>query len=280
MDFNISWTPSGFMLEGDDAVYQMLTEGIEKLRSIAAVHISDRLKRYALNPPFKAPVGVSLDGGLLKLDLDTGDLPLEQLADILSAYREKRKYFRLKDGSFLKLSDMALDDVAQLADGLQLTDKQLSSGQITVPAFRTLYLDGLFSERNSGLTLSKNEAFGKLAQSMRDFGKNNYEIPETLQGIMRSYQEMGYRWLRSLEDCSFCGILADDMGLGRGLQLISLMLNRYNTIKKEANGDNSRLPSLIVCPASLILNWKGELNKFAPSLPVRIITGAAAAGKN
>jgi SNF2 family DNA or RNA helicase len=36
------------------------------------------------------------------------------------------------------------------------------------------------------------------------------------------------------------------------------------------------VPSLIVCPASLILNWKSELNKFAPSLPARIISGAAA----
>ncbi len=279
MDYNLSWTSSGFMLEGDDAVYHMLTEGIEKLRAVAVVHISDRLKRYALNPPFKANVGVSLDGGLLKMDLDTLGLPLEQLADVLSAYREKRKYFRLKDGSFIKLSDGALDDFAQLADGLQLTDKQLSSGQITVPAFRALYLDGLFSERNSGLTLSGNEAFGKLAQSMRNFGKNNYEIPETLQGIMRSYQETGYRWLRSLEDCSFCGILADDMGLGKSLQLISLMLNRYNTLRQEGSADSSNLPSLIVCPASLILNWKSELNKFAPSLPVRIITGAAAGRK-
>jgi SNF2 family DNA or RNA helicase len=107
---------------------------------------------------------------------------------------------------------------------------------------------------------------------MRDLGRKNYEPPETLLGILRGYQEAGYRWLRSLEDCSLCGILADDMGLGKSLQLIALMLNRYDPLKK---GGVETPPSLIACPASLILNWKSEFAKFAPSLPVRVVAGTA-----
>lgn len=271
MDFNQS---SGFFVEGDDAVYKFLTEDIEKIRQLATVHISDRLRRITVNTPYKTIVGVSLDGGLLSMNIETEGIPVEQLANILLAYKEKRKYYRLKDGSFISLTDKALEDVTQLAEGLQLTDKQLTSGHIEVPAFRTLYLDGLFNKTQDTLNPVRNEAFSRLAQAMRSFGQTDFEVPPTLKGVLRGYQETGYRWLRSLESCSFCGILADDMGLGKSLQLISLILNRYNTAPAE-----ERLPSLIVCPASLILNWKNELTKFAPSLPVRIIIGSAAARK-
>ena len=271
MDFKPA---SGFSLEGDDAVYKFLTEDLEKIRQLAVVHISDRLKRITITTSYKAKVGVSLDGGLLSMSIETEGFPPEQLANILSAYREKRKYFRLKDGSFVNLADKTLEDVAQLADGLQLTDKQLASGHVEVPAFRALYLDGLFNETEDTLNPVKNEAFSRLTEAMRSFGQNTYEIPPSLKGVLRGYQETGYRWLRSLEDCSFCGILADDMGLGKSLQLIALILSRYNSVI-----EGERLPSLIVCPASLILNWKNELIKFAPTLPVRIIMGVAALRK-
>ncbi len=264
---------SGFYVEGDGAVCRLMTEDLEKLRAAAELHISDRLKRYALRPPFRAGIGVSLSGGLLQMEIDSGGLPPEQLAAILEAYREKRKYFRLKDGSFLRLEGEALDEFSRLAEGLQLTDRQLAARRAEAPAFRALYLDGLFGGRPGGLAVKKDEAFNKLAQAMRDLGKKNCEPPETLCGILRGYQEAGYRWLRGLEDCSLCGILADDMGLGKSLQLIALMLNRYNSAKDEGV---QALPSLIACPASLILNWKNEFAKFAPSLPVRVVAGSAA----
>jgi hypothetical protein len=127
--------PEGFAVEGDEAIYRLLTEGIERLREIAVVHVIDRLRRCSLKPPFKASVGVSLDGELLKLELEAEGLPLEQLAAVLEAYRERRKYYRLKDGSFLKLTEGGLDELARLADGLQLTERQLASGRAELPAF-------------------------------------------------------------------------------------------------------------------------------------------------
>ena len=54
--------------------------------------------------------------------------------------------------------------------------------------------------------------------------------------------------------------LADDMGLGKTVQTIAFLLH------KAAKG-----PSLVVCPASVMLNWANELNRFAPSLEVKIL---------
>ena len=64
------------------------------------------------------------------------------------------------------------------------------------------------------------------------------------------------------------GILADDMGLGKTVQVLSYLL-----AMKESG---QRLPSLIVCPASLVLNWQEECQKFTPQLSCVAVDGDAA----
>ena len=64
------------------------------------------------------------------------------------------------------------------------------------------------------------------------------------------------------------GILADDMGLGKTVQVLSYLL-----AMKESG---QRLPSLIVCPASLVLNWQEECKKFTPQLICVAVDGDAA----
>lgn len=71
---------------------------------------------------------------------------------------------------------------------------------------------------------------------------------------MRKYQRDGYRWLRTLDGYGMGGILADDMGLGKTVQVLSYLL-----ALREQGGNP--LPSLIVCPASLVLNWAEECQK-------------------
>ena len=77
---------------------------------------------------------------------------------------------------------------------------------------------------------------------------------------MRNYQKTGYRWLKMLKENGFGGILADDMGLGKSLQVIALLL------EEKSN-------AIIVCPTTLMLNWESEINKFAPSLKVMTVMG-------
>jgi len=88
---------------------------------------------------------------------------------------------------------------------------------------------------------------------------------KTLKANLRAYQKTGVNWLNQLTQLGLGACLADDMGLGKTIQIISLLL----VIKKKqhtTSASATTLPSLLVLPASLLGNWKDELDKFAPSL--------------
>jgi SNF2 family DNA or RNA helicase len=102
---------------------------------------------------------------------------------------------------------------------------------------------------------------------MEHIEENEYEVPKNLNGKLRGYQRTGYQWMRTLGEYGFGGILADDMGLGKTIQTIAYLLGRKNAGYKK--------PSLIICPASLVYNWQKELERFAPSLRVKMVSGTA-----
>ncbi len=81
---------------------------------------------------------------------------------------------------------------------------------------------------------------------------------KALKATLRPYQKVGVNWLWLLSQLGLGACLADDMGLGKTMQVISLLLG----LKKK----RYVRPSLLVLPASLIGNWKTELERFAPSL--------------
>ncbi|MCK4564422.1 MAG: SNF2 helicase associated domain-containing protein [Verrucomicrobia bacterium] len=93
------------------------------------------------------------------------------------------------------------------------------------------------------------------------------DLSPHMTGTLRSYQQEGVNWLRFLERRSFCGILADEMGLGKTIQTLAwIQLERV----RQTEGT---LPALIICPTSLVENWKEEANKFTPNLKVLLLHG-------
>ena len=89
---------------------------------------------------------------------------------------------------------------------------------------------------------------------------------KALKATLRPYQQAGVNWLWLLSQLGLGACLADDMGLGKTMQVISLLL-----ILKKKRCDR---PSLLVLPASLIGNWKAELERFAPSLRSLFVHGS------
>jgi superfamily II DNA or RNA helicase len=91
--------------------------------------------------------------------------------------------------------------------------------------------------------------------------------PAGLTATLRPYQLNGLAWMRRLRELNIGGILADDMGLGKTIQAIA------HLIIEHAASTCDRA-SLVVCPASVVGVWHGELTKFAPQLAVTVLHGA------
>lgn len=85
-----------------------------------------------------------------------------------------------------------------------------------------------------------------------------------LRGTLRPYQETGVKWLRFLTKLGLGACLADDMGLGKTIQVIALLL-----LRKKEQRDGKTAPALLLLPASLLANWKSEMERFAPALSFR-----------
>nr|WP_024126871.1 SNF2-related protein [Streptomyces sp. F2]AHE39635.1 SNF2/RAD54 family helicase [Streptomyces sp. F2] len=86
--------------------------------------------------------------------------------------------------------------------------------------------------------------------------------PTGLKASLRHYQQRALTWLTHTLGLGFGALLADDMGLGKTLTTIALHLHRAETAGEAAG------PTLVVCPASLITNWKREIARFAPDTTV------------
>jgi non-specific serine/threonine protein kinase len=93
-------------------------------------------------------------------------------------------------------------------------------------------------------------------------GLERIEAGPALHGTLRPYQQIGVRWLHLLTGLGLGACLADDMGMGKTIQVLSLLL----VLKRQGKGG----PSLLVAPASLLANWASEVEQFAPSLKLLI----------
>ena len=256
----------------DEQVYGLVSEGILALKQVGEVYISETLKKLQVYRPPKVSVGVSLNAGILDITLKYEGVSQEDLAGILSEYRKKKKFYRLKDGNFLSVEDNAFALMAEMAQGLELGAGDMAKGRLQVPEYRAFYLDQVLREQAGGLRVNRNRQYRALLRDFKNVEDSDFEVPEALQARLRPYQEFGYRWMCTLDKLGFGGILADDMGLGKTVQAIAFLLAR------RGRGQEGRY-GLIVCPASLVYNWESEIRRFAPTLTVTPVVGAAAARK-
>jgi len=99
-------------------------------------------------------------------------------------------------------------------------------------------------------------------------------MPAALATILRPYQKLGTAWLWYLYGQKLGGILADEMGLGKTLQALALLAARHGRAPSSRGlAADRRLPSLVVCPASLMENWRREAARFTPQLKVLVHHG-------
>ena len=109
------------------------------------------------------------------------------------------------------------------------------------------------------------ELFAALEAAASELGEA--PPPSGLRTELRPYQRVGYSWLRLLADHGLGGCLADDMGLGKTCQALAFLLG-------EQEAGRLARPYLLVCPNSIVANWRKEAERFAPSLRLHVRQGA------
>ena len=96
-----------------------------------------------------------------------------------------------------------------------------------------------------------------------------------LNGTLREYQKRGVSWLSYLEQLGINGCLADDMGLGKSIQVIARLVQEREVVSQDNKNSNQQiLPTLLIAPTSVVGNWLREIAKFAPHLNARVHHGS------
>src|SRR6185369_4948252 len=175
-------------------------------------------------------------------------------------------------GRFIKLPDsgwVELDSAAGQSAHETMADLGVD-GLIPVP--NRIGLEQAAHLDEAGLQNFGNSAQAQaLRERLNDFkGVPAVPLPVRVQAEMRPYQKDGFDFLCHLTQLKLGGILADDMGLGKTLQTLAWLawLN-------ERSGKKSK-PALVICPASVLHNWRREANRFTPHLKVLVLESGAA----
>ena len=163
------------------------------------------------------------------------------------------RFVKLNETDYIAITDQLAKYLRRL-EGLA----QQSHGKVRIPFYQV----GALAEivHNTEGSLKADKGMESLVKKIEKAAKMKIAIPSALQAELRDYQREGFKWMVRLSEWGAGACLADDMGLGKPVQTIAFLL------PKAAKG-----PSLVVCPASVMLNWANELSRFAPSLEVKIL---------
>lgn len=241
---------------------QLLFGGLTKFRELGDVFTTPPFDRLIHDDIPRVTMGVSLAGGLIDLTVSATDLPASELAALLSSYRKRRRFHKLRSGAFIDLQQAELAQLDRITADLGITSRELASGHVELPAYRAFYL-------NEEADLDRDRSFTRYIDHFHAVDEASYALPQQVEATLRPYQEEGFRWLSARVDAGFGGVLADEMGLGKTLQLITVLVDRADEAREVG-------PSLIVCPASLVYNWMAEIERFAPGLHAVAVVGTAA----
>ena len=259
------------LLRGEaDEVEAFINAGLNYLQQFAQVYVSEALKQVGTKRKIGITAGVSIRNDLLSIDLESVDIPQDELVAVLASYRRKKKFHKLKSGERLYLESDELEEVDKMLTSYNVDPTKMTNSHLDLNLFRAFSINAHAEDASSLIDFKRSQVFKDIIAKFENITAGNYKLSENYDTLLRDYQKYGYQWLQTLTEYGFGGILADDMGLGKTLQVIALLDER------RAKGG----VSVVVAPASLILNWEDEIKKFSPHLRALSVYGSVDARRN
>ncbi len=253
-----------WILTGENAILQFFAGELDRLQAAWDVKLGNRFthataKVERLAPRWTPAPGMANSGSSrpnpsndwLTFDLgfsSPGGTTLDrvEIARLLATGTGHKK---LPDG---RIAVVSLADAMDLNEVLRDVSPEQAGGAFRVRRSQLGYLENTFGtplEKGSGTPRWPLES----------------SIPPDLLALLRDYQKCGVQWLLDHAASGLGGILADEMGLGKTMQSLSLIA----ALRRQWPD----CPCLVVCPKSLLANWRAEAARFTPDVTVLTLEG-------
>ena len=240
--------PENGIIDDDNIIANFISTPLTNLKKTCQVFISDDVKKLKKKPIAKINIVIESNQDWFSLNFESNEYTEEEINSILLAYKKKKKYYRLRD-EILVLDEGDGENIISLMNDFDLKQEK-------IPVYQALKL-----KAREDVTIS-NE-LKNLFNKIQNYDEQKISLDENLLKNLRPYQISGVKWLSVLKENHLSGILADDMGLGKSLEIIAF-LSQYKEKK----------PNLIVCPKSLTYNWENEFHQWNPNAKVVVLSSS------
>lgn len=243
---------------------EFIENGLEELANDYKIFTTEKFKNIKIRKKtnVSSSFGIGSDN-IFKYDFKLDNINSDELVNIFKNMKEKKKYFRLKNGDILNLEDDNLKELEDLTEEMNFTDEEIINGKGSIQKYRAIYLDSL--RQSKFKNVNTNNLFDDFIKNFYEYKDSKLTISDDELKILRDYQVTGVKWLYNIHRTGFGGILADEMGLGKTIQTIYYI--------KQILLDNKDAKFLIVVPTSLVYNWKHEFELYGNKIDVTIVSG-------
>jgi superfamily II DNA or RNA helicase len=261
-------TQGRLQLNGNDRVLNFFAREFPRMQKEWRVTLEERLQRSTsekmerIEPRFEiTPSGVQwFDFGV---GFASSGGEQFSAADVQRLILSGQSHTRLRNGKVAVIDTGAVEELQQFLLDASPTQQ---GGKYRLGNAQAGFLESTLQQQ--GWQAQAPQSWRERAKQQS--GEAKLECPPlgSLEGVLRPYQKHGVAWLSFLRANGFGGILADEMGLGKTLQTLAFL-------RARPRETGSSLPSLVICPTSLVFNWVAEAQKFTPELKVVALHGAS-----
>jgi superfamily II DNA or RNA helicase len=249
-----------FVLQGQNQILRFFAVLLPELQKKWKVSIGSRFQnvtqRLERITPKLDVVASGEDWFELSYSLESERGDRFSASDVQRLLQVGQGFTKLRDGTVAVFDPTKLEEFRNIIQDCYPTQTQ--PGRYRISRAQAGFIDG--AARDLGATVGASQEWRQWTESQQQL-KPLQTLPlGSLESVLRPYQKEGVYWLHFLAENRLGGILADEMGLGKTLQTLAFLRTVSGT-------------SLIVCPASLLFNWRREVTRFVPELKVLSLEG-------
>ncbi|MFP6864483.1 MAG: DEAD/DEAH box helicase [Roseibacillus sp.] len=241
---------------------EKFVEWNEKMRDSIVIKMDGKLQSILADPVSAAVrfevVNQEIDWFDLRIVIDVQGVNLSKV-QIRQLVAARGGYVRMDDGSWMRLEIKLDPDQRDAVTRLGLDPFDLTG--------ETHRMHAMQLNDPKAAEVFDPKAWKRIKDSAKDIKINiEADVPSGLKADLRPYQVSGFKFLAYLATNRFGGILADDMGLGKTVQSLAYML----WLRQQAKEKGLHMPTLVVCPKSVLDVWSVEAARFAPELRLQV----------